>query len=168
MKSVKKTWAQFPLFRNIPTKTNSKRKKKQKKTWYCILKRLNKATKFMRMAFCKHKYFNLLNSSVEHGNQHFIYVSMWFNCLILTQITFQDENLKKYCPSNSGDLYTAQAMVYVGHSAGHTTRSHSPQKENSWHNRIEAFLARGVTRRRSEMSVKPSELQLQLSNSQAT
>lgn len=54
---------------------------------------------------------------------------MWFNSLIRKQI-FQDENLKKYCPSNSSDLFTAQATVYMGLSAAQTTRSHAPKKDS--------------------------------------
>lgn len=94
------------------------------------MERLNKATKCMRVAFYKHKYYiNLLNSPAEQRNQHVLYVSMWFNSLIRRQI-FQDENLKKYCPSNSSDLFTAQAMVYMGLSAAQTTRSHAPKKDS--------------------------------------
>ena len=93
------------------------------------MERLNKASKFMRVVFEKHKYFNLLNSPAEQRNQHVVYVSMWFNSLIRKQI-FQDENLKKYCPSNSSDLFTAQAMVYMGLSAAQRTRSHAPKKDS--------------------------------------
>jgi len=74
-------------------------------------------------------YINLRNSPAEQRNQHVLYVSMWFNSLIRRQI-FQDENLKKYCPSNSSDLFTAQAMVYMGLSAAQTTRSHAPKKDS--------------------------------------